>query len=606
MTLFRACILTMLFFLAYLPSAKSQEDLSIKKIRFKGNDSIPTEELLKLMNIKKESTKEQLAFWRKDAPFSSYTFEEDLQRLKKHYQQNGFLAPIITYDLKPNRRNTKLTINIHIKEGEPIRYGHISLKLNGDKTISKTIDSLQRKLLIQPEQRFRDEAVMNAQQKIASELSSKGYPFTNVETEIKLKESEQKADITYQINTGSKSYLGKVTISGDSLIDRAYILRHLPIKQGELFSQAKLETTQQELFDLALFRYVTIRAQLDSVQNNAIPITIQLKELPRWSLKTGLGYGTEDKVRVSMLLTRLNFLGGGRTLTVKGQHSYFLPLGVETKFIQPDIFVNDLDFILNPFYSQEREESYKVERIGTAVTFQKEVSKNTSAYISYSLGRDIIDLTKADTLLSTEEANNLIHNKSGITVGYARNTTNNIFSPSKGWKLNGTVTYMGLGFGSEYHYYKLLAEIAHFIPIGEKIVFATKLKGGIINATQNDITTPIEDRFLLGGSLSLRGWGRNQISPVNSAGDRLGGNSMMEGSAELRVPIYSIFSIAAFIDLGNNWEKSWEFDLTNLYYDGGLGLRITTPIGPLRFDFGIPINGTNHKLQIFATIGHAF
>ncbi len=189
---------------------------------------------------------------------------------------------------------------------------------------------------------------------------------------------------------------------------------------------------------MALFRYVTIRALMDSVKNDTVPIIIQLKELPRWSLKAGIGYGTEDRIRVSVLLTRLNFLGGGRTFIVKGQHSYFVPLSVESKFIQPDIWGKDLDFILNPFFSREREDSYVVDRLGTSGTLQKEFTKKTSAYISYSYGKDKVDLTNIDLALPIENQDNLNRTKSGITLGFNRSTTDNLFSPTKGWKTDGS------------------------------------------------------------------------------------------------------------------------------------------------------------------------
>ena len=121
-----------------------------------------------------------------------------------------------------------------------------------------------------------------------------------------------------------------------------------------------------------------------------------------------------------------------------------------------------------------------------------------------------------------------------------------------------------------------------------------------------DEETPIEDRFMLGGALSLRGWGRNQISPVNENGDLVGGNSMIEASAELRMPVYDILSGALFVDTGNVWETSHMGRITDLRTDFGIGMRVNTPIGPLRVDIATPIFEGDYKLVYCFSIGHAF
>uniref|UniRef100_UPI00356B41D4 BamA/TamA family outer membrane protein n=1 Tax=Ancylomarina sp. TaxID=1970196 RepID=UPI00356B41D4 len=143
-------------------------------------------------------------------------------------------------------------------------------------------------------------------------------------------------------------------------------------------------------------------------------------------------------------------------------------------------------------------------------------------------------------------------------------------------------------------------------PLGKEVVLAGKIKIGTIEPTQGDSQTPIEDRFLIGGALSLRGWGRHQISPVNEDGSKVGGNSMIENSIELRFPLFGIFSGVTFMDIGNVWSDSWGFTPGSFNYDAGLGLRVKTPVGPVRLDFATPILGEKFNLQFFITIGHAF
>lgn len=578
--------------------------LPVGAIDFLGNDSINKEELLKQMNSKPPGLKEKLFFWTKKEPFSIYTLEEDLLRLRKHYQQNGFLDPTITYTLITRRKRQNIKINI--KEAKAFHVGQLRFSYPNQVLFQGVIDSLRNEIPLKEKLRFRDEDVMATEKMIQSAFNEMGYPYVRIEKDIQLRPFLSLADVQFAITPGNKSYFGTLRLSGQSNIPNAYILKHLKLKEGDVFSQKGLEDTQEELFDLGLFSYVTIRALMDSVKNNRIPVEIQLKELPRWSVRAGLGYGTEDKVRVSLLLKRLSFLGGARSVILKGQTSYFKPLALDLKFIQPDIWIKNLDFILNPYFSREREESYTVDRLGSAISFQKEVSPRSSAYFSYAYGQDQVDLNSeglVESGLSYEELNPI---KSGITIGYNINTSNQLFAPTKGVKSSLMASYMGIGFNSQYHYYKLLAEVSCYHSLKEDFVLAGKLKGGLMKATQGDVLTPIEDRFLMGGAMSLRGWGRNQISPLSDDDIKIGGNSMLEASAELRFPIYTIFSGTAFLDLGNTWTNSFDFNLRDLNYDVGLGLRINTPVGPIRADVATPVFDNKFKAQFFVTIGHAF
>jgi outer membrane protein insertion porin family len=191
-------------------------------------------------------------------------------------------------------------------------------------------------------------------------------------------------------------------------------------------------------------------------------------------------------------------------------------------------------------------------------------------------------------------------------VGISQNSTDDLFSPTKGGKIKGHLTYMGLGFQSRYHYFRAETQINRYLEIFPKWILAGKIRMGFIQSLKENQSTPIEDRFLIGGASSLRGWGRHQISPVNQAGNIIGGNSMLETSIELRFPIYDIFSGVLFTDIGNVWRNTFNYDMTQLNYNAGLGFRVSTPIGPVRLDMATPVFDEPFRLQLFISIGHAF
>lgn len=580
-----------------------QVDYQIKKIELQGNETLDKSLLFDQMNTRDMNIGEHVLFWKKTPQYSPVILENDLERLKNYYQRNGFLDAQINKELTIDDKRRQLFISLIVKEGKPIMLQNFSLK-EVSRVQTGILEEIRTKLPLKVKERFEDRNIYTAMAQISQAYKNKGYPFVRVDKNIQVDTSEHSANLSLQVFPGKKITFGQVTFQGDSLVSEHFLRQKLHFKTGEVYSQEKLDKSQEKIFETGLFNYVIIREQKDSVINGKIPVIIRLNELPQWSFKGGVGYGTEDRFRVSSELIKRRFLGGTRKLILEAKHSYFLPFSIDAKFIQPNLFNKELDFVLNPFFIRERESSYEVDRLGTGFTFQKNFTRTLSTYLTYSMEHDyLLDKTLTDTV-NTEERRT--YNKSGITIGISQNSTDNIFEPTKGWRMDGYFTYMGLGFQSKYRYYKIALEARHYKKISSGYVLAGKLRGGIIEPLEKQGETPLEDRFLIGGASSLRGWSRHSLSPKNEEGKAIGGNTMLEGSLELRFPVYDILSGVVFVDAGNVWRNPMHFDLDDLYYDTGIGLRLKTPVGPVRMDMAFPVFNKKSKGQFYISLGHAF
>ncbi|MGM0530343.1 MAG: outer membrane protein assembly factor BamA [Bacteroidota bacterium] len=586
-------------------SAKGQDNYDIKAIDFYGNEMISSETLRARINIRSATFLEKVAFWKEQPKFSPVMLDNDLERLRQFYQRNGFLKPSLEYSLERNKKREKLRIKIEVEEGEAVKIDNITFTQPNDSAAASLLSGITGELPLNSGDRFSDQRILELESMIKNVFQNNGYPLIEVTRNVNVYPDKKLADIRFNVKPGPRTVFGKVQIKGDSLVPREFILKEMQISSGDLYSEQKMNKSQERLFSSDLFNYVVIRAPRDSMKDNRIPVTVEVNELPSWSLEAGLGYGTEDRFRASLEITKLQFFGGTRKFIFEGKHSHFLPLSFEAKFIQPGLIRDNLDLIFNPFFIRENEVSYTADRLGTGVTFQQNISRSTSAYLMYSFERDFLKDRSVSASLNEERERELIHNKSGFTIGFNRNTANNRFNPTSGWKLNAYFTYTGIGFRSKYHYYKNEIGLVRYHQLDEDWILAGKIGAGFIQPT-GDEKTPIEDRFLLGGASSLRGWGRHQISPVNEAGRPVGGNSMLEGSMELRFPIYDIFSGVTFVDFGNVWKTSFNYNPADFLYDLGFGLRVNTPVGPVRLDLATPLFEKPIRPQFFISIGHAF
>jgi outer membrane translocation and assembly module TamA len=163
--------------------------------------------------------------------------------------------------------------------------------------------------------------------------------------------------------------------------------------------------------------------------------------------------------------------------------------------------------------------------------------------------------------------------------------------------------------------------VRKYTPFTRRIVLASRLQAGSIDGIGGSLAeetsrVPFSRRYFLGGSTSLRGWGRLEVSPLSGSGLPIGGLSMLEWNTELRVATTRSLSLVAFVDAGNVWPRSWQFQPGNLRAAVGPGLRYRTPIGPVRADLGYqltPIEGLlvdgepeKRRWRVHFSIGQAF
>lgn len=315
----------------------AQADAQIRKIEFKGNHVLSSGELLSQMNTKTKTQSQRLIPWAKWPRYSSHVLNDDISRLKKHYQRNGFLSPEIEFDVKLTGKKERVNIQLKILEGDPVLVsGMVWEGISSDKF--PFIENIKKQLSLQIGNRFTDQKLIKSQEYISKEFMNNGYPGVRVEYLLTVSSNRLEVAILWMITPDNLAYFGELSMKGNEHIDSTYILKHVRFKKGERFSRNKLEETQQELFDLGLFRYLTVKGNTEAIKDSLVPILLSFKESPRWSLQTGIGFGTDDRLRISGTLTRLHFFGGTRKLIFNAKRSHFFPLGIDVKFIQPDLF----------------------------------------------------------------------------------------------------------------------------------------------------------------------------------------------------------------------------------------------------------------------------
>jgi len=359
---------------------------------------------------------------------------------------------------------------------------------------------------------------------------------------------------------------------------------------------------------------------------------VGVEEKQTGSFTVGGGYGSVDSLFGEVKFLQGNFdlfkwpkfTGAGQKLRLYARFGTVLQ-DYEVSFDEPWFLERKLSLGIDLYYRERGYYSdlYDERRYGARFSLTRALGSDfligTVAYTIENVGLFNVNPAGPSTIVNTE--GDFLLNRFSGSIAY--DTRNNGLLPDQGQRseLFGEVV---LG---DANFYKLEAKTAWFFPgLGEGHVLEVGVRAGVMAAfsefgkdagpyhyllTTNQITgstittnrfanlphndVPFFERYFLGGAYSLRGFKFRDVSPqeLNRFGlgtEPVGGNTYYFAYTEYSLPIIERLRIAAFCDIGNVYYDSYEMDLSQYNVDVGLGIRLALPIGPLRFDYGIPLH----------------
>lgn len=590
--------------------AAAQENFEVRKVEFKGNKTLKKDFLLGGMAVKEVSYFDKKINKKEPYLYGRELMDLDLERLIRIYQSEGFLeAKATLLPLQINEKKKTLKLVIEIEEGRPVLIDSITFRL-GEKLENVAADSLlkkvTKKLELDKGTRFRDESVNLDVQLIANAFQNVGYAYVKVKYDLSLKPGDYVTGIFYSIDPGPVCLVGATSISGNVHVSEKFIRKQLKYKEGEVYNKSMLTKTRQNLYNLQLFRVVSVLPETNPVaRKETIPVTLTIKEAPRLSTRFGVGYGTEDKFRTFLDLNYLGFLSGARRINLYIKHSALLPYSVSLRWIQPRFWGDKSSITFNPFINRSAEPGYETRTYGINIPVTYRFNEWLNSTLTYYYENVKQNVEANDPEFTDLENNKFLYNKSGLMLSNLYDNSTPKFSATKGVNISIGFKLNGFLFGGDYNYTRLWGAFRTYYTIGD-ITLAFRVMAGGISSADTSNFIPVEDRFYSGGSTSIRGWNRSGLGPRRESGTPLGGKSILETSFEVRYPLFWRLSGAVFIDAGNVWTQSYTYHIDQLGYAVGPGLRLESPIGPVRFDVGFPVWNDKKRPHFFISVGQAF
>ena len=595
----RRALLSIVVLSAALSAGGCREkgDIKVNSLKLEGVEAIDEGQLREALQTKKGSWLP----WGKDRYFDRRAFEADLQRVKAFYSDRGYPdARVTSFDVKLNDAQDEVDLTINISEGEPITVAEIRLQ-GFDVLERRGLRRLQRTLPLQEAQPLDRQLAVASRERALNTLRDAGYPYADVQL-TQEDAGTRRARLVLSATPGPLAYFGRVDIAGESSVGDYVIRRQLLFEPGEKFTRTKMRESQRNIYNLELFEFVNIESQEDRAQQpTEIPVRVTVAEGKHRKINLGLGYGTEEQARVRLRWDHVNFFGGARHAGFEGNWSS-LDRGVRADFTEPYFWSPHLSLRFEGQAWQASEPAFSQNTVGGRVILQHKANAQNQFSVSLinefqksEISNEALeDFQFRDELIalgldprSGEQRGTL----SAIAFDAGRNTTNSLLDARRGYVVNAHVEQAGRWLWGNFNYWSFNLEGRHYFPVARRFVIANRLHGGTLDAAGDlESNVPFYKRYFLGGATSIRGWGRFEVSPLSGFGFPIGGHTMLEGSTEIRVPLWGKVGGVLFADYGNVWTNSFDFDLGDLRYAVGPGLRYLTPIGPMRVDFGYQLN----------------
>lgn len=563
----------------------------IRVVQFEGNNGVKSKLLRKEMKTKKHNF---ISWLTGGSKFKEITFQEDLDKLRRFYKNEGYLDITIEEADISLEFPKKKAIEIHIKLTEGRRYQVGDISISGNALFTER--DLLSVMGLRSGDVFSPEKLDEGREGLADFYGLIGYLDTFIRAERTPNLETGDIDIHFNVDEGERVYVESINIEGNTKTKSIVILRELALAPGQVFNLVRMKNSEARLKNTRFFEDVNLSPESTNIPGRR-NLKIAVREGRTGQFQFGAGFGS---VRGGMFFTEFSqsnfdlfnwrsvFQGDGQKFRLRfsvGSRSSSVIMAYE----EPWLFEQRLSLGVTVFRSETEYDSsiYDERRTGFEVALRKRLFRLWDGTVAYRLERAELFNIMPDAPDFIKETGNFISSK--ITFAFLRDTRNNIIYTTRGNRFVFTTQYAGIG--GDVDYVLLETRYAHFIPtfkFGNQSIAILGRMGTIFET--GDSPVPFVDRFYLGGPESLRGFEFRDVGPKEDRyREPMGGNSYGFASVEYTYEVAEALRLAVFYDWGFINNATANFNTSRANSNFGFGVRIMMMNNPMRLDLGIPL-----------------
>lgn len=569
----------------------------IAKIKFIGNKHFSDSKLLSEISSKETHW---YYFLSSSDKFNPTRIEYDRELLTRFYQTKGYADfKIISAITNISSRKELFYITFTLDEGDKYRYGDIEVSsaLN-DKTIK--LDNIKDKILTKQKDIYDIREVEKSVDQIITTINDEGYAFVDVDPQIYLDTEKKLVNINYHIGESRRVYINQINIKGNVRTADKVIRREFRLAEGDPYNATKISRSEQRINNLDFFEKATIETTRTD-DPDKVNLNINLQEKSTSSINFAGGYSTTDGPLARIGFNEPNLLGNGQELNLSLMKTES-KLNTDISFTEPYLFDMPLAGTIHLFNRDSRRDSshysyYDNSQTGVLFNFGYSLTEYLSHHFYYGFTHSrISNLAPNASDAMLEQVG--VKESSLVGHGFTYDKLDSKKDPTSGYLVAVGQDYSGLG--GNVFFLRHTAKSRYYYPINDDFIFMFAAEGGIIQGLR-DKDVDINDRFFLGGA-NLRGFNYGGVGPrAKDDYATLGGNRYYTTTTELKFPLgfgkeAGLFG-AVFVDAGSltkvdvaNKDEIWDSNKLRSSY--GIGMGISTPMGPIRVHYAVPMSKT--------------
>lgn len=631
---------------------KEHEKVTVRRVTFLGNDSIPEEELREVT----QTGRIGLFSFGSGGAFRQDMFERDVLVLQSYYYDKGFLtvqvaAPRVM--LTPDRSGIEIVIPID--EGPRYRVRKVDVfEVDAD---GKRVDPLIGKKRIgemiraRPGEFFNRAELVKDLGDIQTVYRDKGFAYVDAAPSPQPYPEQKLTDLVIRIKRGQPIKFGRIEIKGNTKTRDKVIRRELEISEGALFSETGLDRSRERINRLGYFERVDISTEA-AEEPGRVNVNIEVTERPTGTFQVGAGFSSIESFIATAQIQQANLFGRGQSLALMAQLSGLRQL-VDIRFIEPYLFDTQTSAQVNLFDQLRVYSGFSLNSTGGSLSLGYPLlGPELAASLTYTLKEDVVDTRTSSTFFGTAQAASVFQRlplsnlfTDGITSSLkptiTYDTRNNRLFPSAGIFVQASSELSLAQLGSANQFVRNQLTARFYYPVSPRVTLKLNSNAGLVTSPSNE-GVPLFARYFLGGIFDLRGYRLRTVGPrlplkttlddnatSYTNGAVIGGNLQYYQNLELEFSILEAVGLrgVVFTDLGNAWNLEDTYckaspsapfevsdpcfspgDIFNVRTSWGFGLRWFSPLGPLRFEWGIPMKPLPYEeTSVFEfTIGNFF
>ena len=541
---------------------------TLTKISIEGNEEVPAEDILKV------------TYSKPGLPLTEEDISRDMQAI---YGMGWF------YDIRPSFQLVPEGVQVTYHVLENPKFDHLEVTGNTKVSTEKI-----RQIVNLPKGKIVNIRDSNKKLGFVEEQYKRdGYILARI-TDVRFLPD---GILAITINEG---IVEDFKVKGNVKTKDKVILREIRLKKGEPFNSTLARRSLNRIQNLGFFEDVNMKLN-PGRQPNAVEMEIDVVEMNTGTFGIGAGYSDADGFVGMVSVGDKNFRGTGDSILLRWEFGGEDNKNYEISYRKPWLDKKETSLgvtlydLTNEYADYDRKGDeiarYDKKRVGQEVTlgrpqgefvrhsvtlkhredkYKKPINGYNTQYYEPSFDYKYYEMFHKWTTAEERRDQNFGTTNS-ITYTRVYDSRDNIYDPHAGKRNSYSFEWAGLG--GDFKFEKISVDYRYYLPLPKNRVLAFDLAAGY---AWGDM--PLSQRFSVGGADTLRGYKDDQFR----------GNSMLRGTAEYRFPIRNKVQGVVFYDIGYAWDKRDQsnFDLSLMESGYGLGLRINSPLGPIKLDWG--------------------